>query len=179
ARQFHRPGRVVLPLEREASPIVPQCGQIGPSGQSHASTYAKAASSSAKCGAFRADFMANLFVGRHSTDWAFYVKCNALFSIIYIMRHIGSAISQTPARSQHPAILLRHAVTAIKPRHLAYPTVFECGAERGLGCRVARAFAGKDCDRRNPAREQFIAATLDAEDRATPLDRPAPRTHAP
>src|SRR5436190_5304044 len=57
-RQFQRPGRVVLPLERVASPTVPQCGQTGPSGQSHASTYVKAALSSAKCRALRADFMA-------------------------------------------------------------------------------------------------------------------------
>src|SRR5947208_16775496 len=95
------------------------------------------------------------------------------------MRHTDSAISQTPARSPHPAILLWHILTAIEPCHLAYPTVFECGAERGLGCRVARAFAGKDRDRRNPAREQFIAATLDAEDRATPIDRTALRIHEP
>ena len=39
------------------------------------------------------------------------------------MRHIDSAISQTPARSPHPTILPRHVVTAIEPRHLAYPTV--------------------------------------------------------
>src|SRR5436309_14109378 len=76
ARQFHRPARVVLPLERVASPTVPQCGHTGPSGQSHASTYAKAAPSSAKCGASRADCMANLFLGPHPTGCAFYVKCN-------------------------------------------------------------------------------------------------------
>jgi len=43
--------------------------------------------------------------------------------------------------------------------------------ERPLGLGVARAFTWKDRDRRNPFREEFVAAALDAEYRATSLDR--------
>src|SRR5262249_45532390 len=82
ARQFQRPGRVVLPFEREASPTVPQCGQTGPSGHSRASTYSIAASSLHRCGGLRSDFMAAFFPDRHSTSCVFYVKCNTAMSII-------------------------------------------------------------------------------------------------
>ena len=56
-RQFHKPRRVVFPLERDAFPIVPQCGQIGPFGQSRVSTYSMAAASFAKWATLKADFM--------------------------------------------------------------------------------------------------------------------------
>src|SRR5215831_1348015 len=76
ARQFQRPGRVVFPLIRVASPMVPQCGHSGPFGQSRASTYSMAASSLAKCATLNADFMAESLSPRHSRCWVCYVKCN-------------------------------------------------------------------------------------------------------
>src|SRR6516165_2463218 len=57
------------------------------------------------------------------------------------------------------------------PCHSVPAALLERRRQRPLALGVARAFAREDRDRRNPFREKFVAAALDAKYRAAPLDR--------
>src|SRR6267378_4094207 len=99
ARHFRRPRRVVLPFNRVASPIVPQCGQMGPSGHNRLSTYAMAASSFQRCGALRADCMADVLLTRHSTYGVRYVKCNIAAFLLSKFCTMSMLIFNPPTRA--------------------------------------------------------------------------------
>src|SRR6516164_3707185 len=84
---------------------------------------------------------------------------------------VASVVSQAPIRRLEPAPLRGHVAAPIETRHPIPAALLERRNERPLGLGVARAFTWKDRDRRNPFREEFVAAALDAEYRATSLDR--------
>src|SRR5215472_9161353 len=91
----------------------------------------------------------------------------------------GLVVGQGPTGSAQPAALFRQLVATVEPCYALGTTLFKGGLERCRRRLVTSALAPKDGNTGDTRCQEFLAAALDPEHRAMPLDRPRRKSCKP